>query len=77
MELENHMANKLTAAIYTRVSSDEQVKGESLEIQLQRCQALCEQRDWIVYQHYQDPGYSGDSIEGRPAFSQRRCNVPA
>jgi site-specific DNA recombinase len=57
-------------AIYTRVSSDEQVKGESLEIQLQRCQALCEQRDWIVYQHYQDPGYSGDSIEGRPAFSQ-------
>lgn len=58
-----------TAVIYARVSTDEQTRGESLDIQAERCQTLCTARGWPVYKHCSDPGFSGDTI-GRPDFTE-------
>lgn len=47
------------AAIYTRVSTGEQVRGTSLDTQLERCQAYATARGWDVTDEYRDGGESG------------------
>jgi DNA invertase Pin-like site-specific DNA recombinase len=51
---------QLRAAIYTRVSSDEQAReGFSLDIQDERCRAYAHAHDWVVMDVFTDPGVSG------------------
>lgn len=66
----------MKAAIYTRVSSTEQVEeGYSLEAQIQKLTAYCNAKDWIIYKSYIDPGYTGANIN-RPAMQQLIQDVP-
>src|SRR3990172_11104300 len=58
------------AAIYTRVSTEDQAKeGFSLEAQQERLEAYCAARGWGVGGVYVDEGHSGRTIE-RPAYTR-------
>ena len=55
------------ACVYTRVSSDEQVKGYSLEEQERMCKAAIEAKGWKYVCTYSDPGISGRTMK-RPGL---------
>src|SRR5687768_14355932 len=58
------------AAIYTRLSTDEQVKTSgSLETQEERCRALVAERGDRVVKVFREEGYSGGTLD-RPALSE-------
>lgn len=61
----------LRAAIYTRVSSDEQTKGYGLEYQLEDCKKAVARQGHRLVEIYSDPGISG-TIENRPGLNQLR-----
>lgn len=60
------------AALYARVSSEEQVEGYSIDAQRRAFQTLCESKGWVPQQEYIDEGISAhnDNISNRPAFQQ-------
>lgn len=59
-----------TVALYIRVSTTEQAEeGYSIEAQTERLEAYCKARDWLIYQRYVDPGFSGSNRE-RPALKK-------
>ena len=60
----------MKAIIYTRVSSDEQVKGTSLEFQEDLCRKYCEQRDIEVVELFREEGESAKdlSLNNRKKF---------
>ncbi|MEF8848325.1 MAG: recombinase family protein [Candidatus Thermoplasmatota archaeon] len=63
-------AKKTRAAIYTRVSTEDQAKeGFSLDAQLDKLKAYCKARDWIITREYTDDGYSGRNTN-RPAYKK-------
>lgn len=49
----------MKAATYTRVSTDDQVQGASLEVQSERCQAYAQRQGWEIVARFSDPGASG------------------
>ena len=55
------------ACVYTRVSSDEQVKGYSLDEQERMCKAAIESKGWQYVGTYSDPGVSGRTMN-RPGL---------
>ena len=55
------------SCVYTRVSSDEQVKGFSLEEQERMCKAAIEAKGWTYICTYSDPGISGRTMN-RPGL---------
>ncbi len=58
----------MRAAIYARVSTEDQAKeGFSIAAQVKRLNAYCKARGWIVAGEYVDEGHSGRSIV-RPAY---------
>lgn len=57
-----------TAALYIRVSTDEQVQGYSLEAQKSALYEHCRNTKTGVYKLYVDAGRSGKSISGRPSL---------
>ena len=60
----------IKAAIYTRVSTEDQAKeGFSLDAQLDKLISYCKARDWIVGGEYIDDGYSGRNVK-RPAYTK-------
>jgi len=62
-------AKSLRAAIYTRVSTEDQAKeGFSLDAQLDKLKSYCKARDWDIGGEYVDDGYSGRYIRRRPAY---------
>lgn len=64
------MQNKKIVAIYTRVSTLQQVEeGFSLETQKERLLKLCEVNNYKVYKIYEELGKSGKNTN-RPAFKQ-------
>ncbi len=63
-------ADTIRAAIYTRVSTEDQAKeGFSLKAQLERLRSYCTSRDWTIAGEYIDDGYSGRYIK-RPAYKK-------
>ena len=59
---------KPLAAIYVRVSTEEQAKeGLSIDAQIDKCKSFCKARDWVVFKIYKDAGYSAGSLN-RPAL---------
>ncbi len=59
---------KPLAAIYVRVSTEEQAKeGLSVDAQIDKCKAFCRARDWEVFKIYKDAGFSAGSLD-RPAM---------
>lgn len=57
----------LRAAIYTRVSSEDQLNGHSLEAQARLVANYCALREWEVVKVYEERGRSGKNIF-RPEF---------
>jgi len=63
-------AKPVRAAIYTRVSTEDQAKeGFSLDAQLDKLRSYCKARDWEIGAEYIDDGYSGRNIK-RPAYKR-------
>lgn len=63
-------AQPVKAAIYTRVSTEDQAKeGFSLDAQLEKLRAYCTARDWQIAGEYVDEGYSGRKTR-RPAYTR-------
>lgn len=63
-------AQPVRAAIYTRVSTEDQAKeGFSLDAQLDKLRSYCKARDWIIGGEYIDDGYSGRYVK-RPAYTR-------
>lgn len=58
-----------SAVGYVRVSSDKQVKGESLEIQRIEIEKYCNSKGYELIELYDDKGWSGAKAE-RPAFQK-------
>ena len=59
-----------TAAIYTRVSTDDQAReGTSLAEQRDRLQAYCKSQGWQIHDVYEDDGFSGKNLD-RPAMQR-------
>ena len=59
------------AAVYCRLSKDDDLQGESASIANQRAmlETYCEQQGWEVVEVYQDDGYTGLNME-RPALQR-------
>ncbi len=62
----------MRAALYARVSSEEQVEGYSIDAQKRAFQTLCQNRDWIPHYEYLELGRSAhtDDIRKRPVFKE-------
>lgn len=62
----------MRAALYARVSSEEQIEGYSIDAQKRAFQTLCQGRDWIPYHEYLELGRSAhtDDIRKRPVFKE-------
>jgi site-specific DNA recombinase len=60
------------AALYARVSTEEQTEGYSIDAQKRAFQRLCEERGWIPHHEYIEAGKSAhtDDIRKRPVFKQ-------
>jgi site-specific DNA recombinase len=59
----------MKAALYIRVSTQEQVENYSIESQRERLEAYVKSKGWITYETYIDGGYSGSNID-RPALQK-------
>lgn len=59
----------MKAALYIRVSTQEQTENYSIEAQRERLEAYCKSKGWEVYNVYIDGGYSGANMD-RPALQQ-------
>jgi site-specific DNA recombinase len=59
----------LRAALYIRVSTQDQVENYSIESQGERLEAYCKSKDWTIYDTYIDPGYTGSNTD-RPALKR-------
>ena len=57
----------MRAIIYTRVSSDEQVKGTSLDDQENRCRQYCFEKGLVISRIFREEGASAKSTD-RPEF---------
>ncbi|HUG13972.1 MAG TPA: recombinase family protein [Thermomicrobiales bacterium] len=59
------------AALYIRVSSEEQVDGYSLDAQQRAGRAYCEAHGWEIVNEYRDEGKSArtEDLTKRPAFA--------
>ncbi|MFH1101059.1 MAG: recombinase family protein [Methanobacteriota archaeon] len=63
-------AQNVKAAVYTRVSTEDQAKeGFSLDAQMEKLRAYCKARGWEIAGEYIDDGYSGRKIK-RPAYTK-------
>lgn len=64
------MNKKLRCYLYTRVSTEMQVDGYSLEAQKERLIKEAQHRNMKIMNEYSDEGKSGKNVSGRPAFQQ-------
>lgn len=64
------MTKRLKCFIYTRVSTELQLDGYSLEAQRERVKKEAAHRGMKVIGEYSDEGKSGKNVSGRPEFQQ-------
>ena len=61
--------------IYSRVSTEMQVEGYSLEAQKNCLTKFAEREEMQIVNYYEDAGKSGKSIKGRPAFKKMLSDI--
>lgn len=61
--------------LYSRVSTEMQVEGYSLEAQKNCLKKFAEREEMQIEDYYEDAGKSGKSIEGRPAFKKMLSDI--
>ncbi|WP_068792146.1 recombinase family protein [Brevibacillus laterosporus] len=59
----------MKAALYIRVSTQEQIENYSIETQRERLEAYCKAKEWSIYDIYIDGGYTGSNIN-RPGLQR-------
>ncbi len=64
------------AVLYARVSTEDQVEGTSLDVQVERCQAWASSQGWTVVGTYIDEGVSG-ALASRPKLDEMLAAVRA
>jgi site-specific DNA recombinase len=64
-------ANRLRAALYCRVSTEEQREGQTIESQIAEIEKFATERNWLVIGRYKDDGWSG-SLIARPELDRLR-----
>ena len=66
------MQHQVRAALYARVSTEEQTEGYSIDAQKRAFQNLCRDRGWTPHHEYIEAGRSAhtDDIRKRPVFKQ-------
>lgn len=76
MKVGRKMARKkLRCYIYTRVSTELQIDGYSLEAQKERLKREAKHRGMQIVGEYSDEGKSGKNIAGRPEFKQMMKDI--
>ncbi len=68
--------HKKTAILYARVSTNEQLKGYSLDQQIHALREYAEAKDYEIVAEVEDPGYSGTTLE-RPGMDKIQDLVEA
>ncbi len=58
----------MKAAIYARVSTEEQTENFSIENQLESLRKYCETKSYDIFEEYVDAGFSGTKLS-RPAIN--------
>jgi site-specific DNA recombinase len=58
-------------AIYTRVSTEEQREGQTIDSQIAELERFSREKGWLIVQSYQDAGWSGGVME-RPELDRLR-----
>ena len=66
---------KLRCYIYTRVSTELQIDGYSLEAQKERLRREAKHRGMQIAGEYSDEGKSGKNINGRPEFKKMLADI--
>lgn len=68
----------MRAALYARVSTEEQVDGYSIDAQRRAFKALCATKEWLPYREYIEEGKSAhtDDLRKRPVFKQAIEDAP-
>ena len=66
------MVQQIRAALYARVSTDEQADGYSLDAQRRAFRSLVEAQGWVVFDEYVEEERSAhtDDVRKRPVFKQ-------
>lgn len=59
----------MKAALYARVSREEQMAGHSVDEQLDDMRAFCQEQGWGIVTEYIEPGFTGET-EHRPVFHE-------
>jgi site-specific DNA recombinase len=59
----------MKAALYLRVSTQDQIENYSIESQRERLEAYCKAKGWSIYDTFIDGGYTGSNTD-RPALQQ-------
>ena len=69
----------LRARLYSRVSSEEQVDGYSLDAQLRAAEGFCQARGWTLEREYREEGKSAwtDDVAARPDFTSMLADAEA
>jgi site-specific DNA recombinase len=71
------MGNVRAAAIYARISSDQEGTGQGVKRQLQDCRKLAKQLGWPVYDEYVDNDISAYSGKTRPRYERMLDDIRA
>src|SRR4051812_34886370 len=64
------------AAIYARVSTEEQREGQTIDSQVAELERFCREKDWPIVGVYKDEGWSGGVME-RPELDRLRDDARA
>lgn len=64
-------ASTLRAAIYARVSSEEQREGQTIDSQIAELERFARDKGWLIVDIYKDEGWSG-ALLSRPALDRLR-----
>lgn len=67
--------SKVNVVVYTRVSTEMQVDGYSLEAQLKDMKDYCKKNEYTILKQYEEAGHSGKNISGRPVFKQMMSDI--
>lgn len=64
----------MKVALYSRVSTEQQIDNYSIPLQRERLEAFCTSKGWTHTQEYIDAGYSGSNLN-RPALQQLQKDI--
>ncbi len=71
------MTTVRAAAIYARISSDQDGRGLGVQRQVEDCRKLASERKWVVAEEYVDNDVSAYSGKARPAYRRMLADLAA